>query len=216
MSACEIPVLREDGDLLICVKPAGVPTEGPEGMTGLLEAKTGGSVYPVHRLDRAAGGLMVFARTREAARILSEDVRERRFAKEYFALVSGAPEEISGRMEDLLWHDARKNKVFPVKSPRKGVREAALTYETLETREGVSLVRVSLETGRTHQIRVQFASRGMPLLGDGKYGSRVKGPLALWSCRLAFRHPRTGKTVDLFLPPAGERWTGWNTEGKDR
>ena len=213
MSACEIPILRQDGALLVCVKPAGIPSEGENSVQTLLEAQTGGKVFPVHRLDQAAGGLMVYAKTAQAAARLSEDVRERRFQKEYFALISGGPAEDEGRLVDLLYHDRRKNKVFPVKNPRKGVREAALTYRVIERRENASLVRVALETGRTHQIRVQFASRGMPLLGDGKYGSRAKCPLALWSCRLAFAHPATGESIDHFLPPEGGIWTGWSVEG---
>lgn len=190
----------------MCVKPAGIPSEGPGGMTERLERQLGGRIFPVHRLDQAAAGLMVFATTAPAAAALSRAVREGRMEKEYFALVSGVPAEKAGRMADLLFHDARSNRVFPVRSRRKGVREAALTYQTVESRDGVTLVRVTLETGRTHQIRVQFASRGMPLLGDGKYGSRSKGPLALWSCRLAFPRPDGKGTEQVFLPPEGEAW----------
>ena len=157
---------------------------------------------------------MLFAKTPAAAAALSRQVREGTVDKEYLALVSGMPDPPAGRMEDLLYHDARRNKTFPVTSPRRGVRRAALTYRTLATQNGVSLVRAALETGRTHQIRVQFASRGMPLLGDGKYGSRIKGELALWSCALAFEHPKTGERLRVFLPPEGEVWRAWKEWGE--
>ena len=207
-------IVKQDGDMLLCVKPAGVAAQGEAGMEGLLRAQTGGAVFPVHRLDQAAAGLMLFAKTPAAAAALSRQVREGTVDKEYLALVSGMPDPPAGRMEDLLYHDARRNKTFPVTSPRRGVRRAALTYRTLATQNGVSLVRAALETGRTHQIRVQFASRGMPLLGDGKYGSRIKGELALWSCALAFEHPKTGERLRVFLPPEGEVWRAWKEWGE--
>ena len=203
-----IEILYQDGALLACVKPAGVPSQGTgeEALPALLARQTGGPVFPVHRLDQAASGLMVFARSRGAAAALSAAVAEGRMEKEYFALLSGAPEPPEGRMEDLLFKDSRRGKVYAVKSLRKGVRPAALTYRLLQRQGEVSLVRAALETGRTHQIRVQFASRGMPLLGDGKYGSRIKGGLMLWSCRLAFSHPSDGRRMVLYRAPD---WPGW-------
>ncbi len=206
-----IELVYQDGQLLVCVKPAGIPSEG-EGehtMTAVLARQTGAPVWPVHRLDQAAAGLMVYARSRESAAALSRGIAGGEMEKEYFALISGVPEPPAGRMENLLYHDARRGRVYPVDRMRKGVKPAALTYQTVESREGVSLVRVQLETGRTHQIRVQFASRKMPLLGDGKYGSRVKGGLMLWSCRLAFPHPKTGEKLCFFRPP---QWEGWKAE----
>ena len=203
-----IEILYQDGALLVCVKPAGVPSEGmgEEALPVLLSRQTGGPVFPVHRLDQAASGLMVLARSREAAAALSAAVAEGRMEKEYFALLSGAPEPPEGRMEDLLFKDARRGKVFVVKSLRKGVRPAALTYRVLQRQGETALVQVALETGRTHQIRVQFASRGMPLLGDGKYGSRIKGGLMLWSCRLVFPHPAGGRRMAFYRAPD---WAGW-------
>lgn len=201
-----IELLYQDAHLLVCCKPAGLLSEGdgPDCLPALLSAQCGGGVFPVHRLDRGASGLMVFARTPKAAAALSRAVQEKQLHKEYFARVSGVPCPAAGEMTDLLFKDSKKGKVFTVRRPRRGVREARLTYETLETRgEGasaVSLVRIRLDTGRTHQIRVQFSSRGMPLLGDGKYGSRVKGPLSLFSCRLAFPHPGTARPLDFSLP----------------
>lgn len=203
-----IEILYQDGALLVCVKPAGVPSEGTEegALPVLLSRQTGGPAFPVHRLDQAASGLMVLARSREAAAALSAAVAEGRMEKEYFALLSGAPEPPEGRMEDLLFKDSRRGKVFPVKSLRRGVRPAALTYRVLQRQGEISLVRAALETGRTHQIRVQFASRGMPLLGDGKYGSRIKGGLMLWSCRLVFPHPAGGRRMAFYRAPD---WAGW-------
>ena len=203
-----IEILYQDGALLVCVKPAGVPSEGTEegALPVLLSRQTGGPVFPVHRLDQAVSGLMVLARSREAAAALSAAVAEGRMEKEYFALLSGAPEPPEGRMEDLLFKDSRRGKVFVVKSLRKGVRPAALTYRVLQRQGETALVQVALETGRTHQIRVQFASRGMPLLGDGKYGSRIKGGLMLWSCRLVFPHPAGGRRMAFYRAPD---WAGW-------
>lgn len=203
-----IEILYLDNDIIVCLKPAGLLSEGEgeESLLTLLAAQCGGQVYPVHRLDRGAGGLMVFARNSKAAAGLSRAVQEKALKKEYFALISGVPAEKEGEMTDYLFKDSRKGKVFAVKRPRKGVREARLTYRVLWQDETSSLVRVALDTGRTHQIRVQFSSRGMPLWGDGKYGSRVKGVLALFSCALGFPHPKTGKMMGFEAKPAGEPW----------
>ena len=203
-----IEILYQDDDIIVCMKPAGLLSEG-EGADSLLTAlaaQCGGQIYPVHRLDRGAAGLMVFARNSKAAAGLSRAVQEKQLKKEYFARISGVPAEKEGEMTDFLFKDSRKGKVFAVKRPRKGVREARLTYRVLWQDEDSSLVRVALDTGRTHQIRVQFSSRGMPLWGDGKYGSRVKGELALFSCGLGFPHPKTGEMMEFEAKPAGQPW----------
>ena len=203
-----IEILYQDNDIIVCIKPAGLLSEG-EGEDSLLTAlaaQCGGQVFPVHRLDRGAAGLMVFARNSKAAAGLSRAVQEKQLKKEYFARVSGVPAEKEGEMTDFLFKDSRKGKVFAVKRPRKGVREARLTYRVLWQDGDSSLVRVALDTGRTHQIRVQFSSRGMPLWGDGKYGSRDKGELALFSCGLGFPHPKTGKPMEFDAKPTGETW----------
>ena len=203
-------VLYQDKDLVVCRKAPGLLSEGegPDSLVTLLSRQCGVPVYPVHRLDRGAAGLMVFARSQASAAALSRAVQEKRLNKEYFALVSGVPTPAAGEMTDFLFKDSQKGKVFAVKRPRKGVREARLTYRTLWSggAEPVSLVRIRLDTGRTHQIRVQFSSRGMPLLGDGKYGSRVKGELALFSCALGFPHPVTGQRMEFFDKPRGVPW----------
>lgn len=203
-------VIYSDRDLCICVKPAGIPSEG-EGMPSLLKATLNcDQVYPVHRLDQAAGGLMVFALTKKAASEMTSLFSGSQTVKEYLAVVSGEPDTQEGIFSDLLFHDQRRNKTFVVDKERKGVKKAELAWILQGfSKSGsgpLSLVRIALHTGRTHQIRIQFASRKMPLAGDGKYGSRIKAPyLALWCCRLAFRHPLTGEMIDFYLePPAGQ------------
>ena len=207
-----IEILYQDNDIIVCIKPAGLLSEGEseDSLLTVLSAQCGGQVFPVHRLDRGAAGLMVFARNSKAAAGLSRAVQEKQLKKEYFARVSGVPAEKEGEMTDFLFKDSRKGKVFAVKRPRKGVREARLTYRVLWQDDDSSLVRVALDTGRTHQIRVQFSSRGMPLWGDGKYGSRVEGELALFSCGLGFPHPKTGKRMEWEAKPMGQPWERGN------
>ena len=212
-----IEIIHIDNDIIVCLKPAGLLSEGegPESLLTLLAEQCGGQIYPVHRLDRGASGLMVFARNSKAAAGLSRAVQEKQLKKEYFALISGIPAEKEGEMTDYLFKDSRKGKVFAVSRPRKGVRDARLTYRTLWEDGENALVRVALDTGRTHQIRVQFSSRGMPLWGDGKYGSRVKGELALFSCGLGFPHPRSGRPMTFEARPTGEPWDTLEDESYD-
>ena len=184
-------ILYQTKDVVVCIKPVGVDSE--KGMPGLLAEALGGSFYPVHRLDQGVGGLMVFARSPKAAAELSALIAQGQLSKEYLALVHGCPEDTEGRMEDLLWKDSRKNKVYVVSRQRAGVKKAALRYRVLRKGEK-SLVRVYLETGRSHQIRVQFASRGFPLVGDHKYGSRSRETqIHLFSAALEF--PWKGETL---------------------
>lgn len=203
----EINILYKDKGLLLCIKPAGVLSESP-GMPELLKEQLGGEIFPIHRLDRAVGGLMLYGRTRQAAGKLSGLVSNRGLEKRYFTVVEGCPEEKEGTFKDLLFKDSAKNKSYVVKRPRKGVKEAELNYRVLKTDGEKSLVEIKLLTGRSHQIRVQFASRKMPLLGDVKYGSTYKDcPLSLWSKALSFTHPFTGKAMDFeVLPPNEYPW----------
>lgn len=205
----DIEIVCQDREVLVCRKPAGLLSqgEGEDALPTLLRRQAGGEIYPVHRLDRGTAGLMVFARTGKAAAALSQAIAAGKLEKTYLALVSGGPEPPAGELRDLLFKD-RSGKVFPVSRPRKGVREARLTYETLARfpEENAALLRVTLGTGRTHQIRVQFASRGWPLWGDGKYGSRVKGPLGLFCCRLVFPHPGDGREMAFDALPQGAPW----------
>ncbi len=186
-------ILYEDHDIVVCIKPVGVDSEHE------LPALLGGEVYTLHRLDKNVGGVMVYARTKAAAAALSREIQEGRMVKEYVAVVHGVPPE-TGDWEDLLFKDSRKNKVFVVKKQRAGVKPARLEFRRLTAGER-SLVRIRLHTGRSHQIRVQFSSRGYPLVGDHKYGSRAEqtAPM-LFSCSLTFTHK--GQTVSFSaLPP---------------
>lgn len=189
-------ILYEDKDLIVCIKERGVLSqEGKEGertMISLLSAYTGGEIYPVHRLDKEVGGVMVFARNQRTAAFLSSQVTDRTMEKEYITVVEGSPDEKDGTMEDLLFFDRSKNKSFTVKKERRGVKKALLSYKVLAEKDGLSVVRVKLHTGRTHQIRVQFASRKMPIVGDRRYGSKSDSKtIALWSCYISFIHPVT-------------------------
>lgn len=196
-------LLYEDESLLVCIKPVGVDSQ--EGMRELLREQLGVESFCVHRLDREVGGLMVFAKNPAAAAGLSAAIARRDMQKEYLTVLPGSPQHEEGVLRDLLFRDAAKNKSYVVKRRRKGVREAELEYRLLEQAEGLCLVRVKLHTGRSHQIRVQFASRGLPLLGDKKYGSREQGcTIALWSCRLAFPHPGSSKILDFSAMPESE------------
>ena len=182
-------ILYFDRDLAVCIKPVGLDSEAE--VPAALKAELGGELFPIHRLDKNVGGVMVYARTKSAAAFLSRAVQEGQMVKEYVALVHGTPPE-SGDWEDFLFKDSRKNKVFPVRKERKGVKYARLEFRRL--REGTqSLVHIRLHTGRSHQIRVQFSSRGFPLVGDHKYGSRdtAAAPM-LFSCRITF--PWKGET----------------------
>jgi len=176
-------ILYSDAELVVCVKPVGLDSESQ--MPQALADALGGTIFPLHRLDKNVGGVMVYARTKKAAAILSKSIQDGSMVKEYVALVHGIPPE-SGDWEDFLFKDSSKNKVFVVKKERKGVKKARLEFQRL-TQTDPSLVRIRLHTGRSHQIRVQFSSRGFPLVGDHKYGSRddATAPM-LFSCRITF------------------------------
>lgn len=197
-------ILFEDEDLIVCIKPVGVLSQGggEASLETALREHTGGEIFPVHRLDAGVGGVMVYAKTKSAAAKLSAQVAERRFEKEYLALLCGRPESESGRLEDLLFKDSSKNKVFVVKRERRGVKKAVCEYRSLWSgrlkNEEYTLVLVKLKTGRTHQIRVQFASRKLPLSGDKKYGARDgEKQIGLFSCKLSFDSPRTGESTSF-------------------
>ena len=200
-------ILYTDAHVVVAVKPRGILSEekdGEESMPAFLAAHVG-PVYPVHRLDRAVGGVMVYARSKRAAAALSAAIQAGTLQKEYTAILSGVPQAPEGEWRDLLYHDVRQNKTFVVDRVKKGAREAILTYRLLEQRtvEGADFSRVCIQllTGRSHQIRVQFASRRLPLVGDGKYGSRQKAPyIALAATKLTFPHPVSGKLLTFSAP----------------
>ena len=193
-------ILYQDKDLAVIVKPVGL--ESQAAVPAELEKILGGMFYPVHRLDLNVGGVMVYARTKQAAAALSKAIQEGTMVKEYVAMVHGEPPE-EGDWEDLLFKDSSKNKVFVVKRMRGGVKKARLTYRRLSAGE-TSQVHIRLYTGRSHQIRVQFSSRGFPLVGDHKYGSKdeASAPM-LFSCRITF--PWKGKTCSYEAYP---QWGG--------
>lgn len=192
----KIQILCTERDFAVIVKPVGMDSE--KEVPERLSRELGGVFYTIHRLDRNVGGVMVYARTKEAAAALSRLVQSGELVKEYFAQVTGTPSE-EAVWEDLLLKDSRKNKVFVVKRQRAGVKAAKLAYTRLTAGE-VSLVWVRLHTGRSHQIRVQFASRGYPLAGDHKYGARdrLKEP-RLFSCAISF--PWKGKQLRFEAAP---------------
>lgn len=204
-------IIYADGQIVVCEKPPRVlSTDEPGGVPELIrEVLNIRDVRTVHRLDRVVGGLMVLACSAQSASELSRQIREGEFQKEYLAVVHGTPEQSAGKLTDLLFRDKARKMTMVVQEEGKGVQPAVLRYEVLRTAQNLSRVRIRLETGRTHQIRVQFASRGMPLVGERKYSNREEDcPIALWSSRLGFRHPTTGEAMEFTLnPPAIYPWT---------
>ena len=204
-------IIYQDQNIVVCVKPSRVlSTDEPGGMPELVRQALGTEdVRTVHRLDRVVSGLMVLARNARAASELSRQIREDAFQKEYLAITHGTPTENAGELRDLLLRDKARTMTTVVTEPGKGVQEAILTYQVLNKTENLSRVRIQLQTGRTHQIRVQFASRGLPLVGERKYSTLEDDcEIALWSYRLAFAHPVTGEPMEFTLePPEVYPWT---------
>lgn len=209
----EVSVLFQDESIIAAYKPYGVLSEDDDkkpNMPTLLKERTGcESIYTVHRLDRTTQGVMVFAKTKEAASSLSAQIQRGDMKKTYLAVVEGVPVEPSGEYTDSLYFDRRKNKSYVVKRERRGVKQARLRYELLNTAElegeRLSLIEIRLLTGRTHQIRVQFASRQMPLVGDRRYGSkRACENIQLCASQLSFIHPATGERMTFSYQPTNE------------
>ena len=204
-------ILYQDKRILVAIKPSGVlSTDEEGGMPQLLREVLGDSnacVRTVHRLDAAVSGVMVFARSAKASSLLSQQIRERQFEKEYLAVVHGQP-PAEGELADLLARDKQRRITYVTDTPGKEAQEARLSYRVVAQRDGFSLVQIRLHTGRTHQIRVQFSSRGWPLLGDRKYGiDTAEHPIALWSHAIAFTHPETGETMEFRQnPPDAYPW----------
>ena len=202
-----------DNEIVVCVKPPRVlSTDEPGGLPELVRHALGNpnaDVRTVHRLDRVVSGVMVLARSAAAASELSRQIREDQFTKEYLAVVHGCPKPESGTLTDLLYRDKARRMTMVASHPGKGVQEAVLDYQLLHCAGDISRVKVHLRTGRTHQIRVQFASRGMPLVGERKYAT-LNDPceIALWSHKIGFFHPATGERMEFSQePPEGYPWT---------
>ena len=198
----DIQILHCDKDIVVCIKPCGISSQNTEQKDGLpdrLSAQLGAKyVATLHRLDTGVSGVMVYALNQKSANILSAQIQDGTFKKHYVARVHGKPETDEGIYEDLLFKDSKKNKSFVVKNERKGVKKAKLSYKVLESDGETSLVEILLYTGRSHQIRVQFSSRGMPLVGDGKYGARDNEKnIALTCVKLEFIHPFTKEPVSF-------------------
>jgi len=212
----KLNVIYEDNHIIVVEKPYGIPTQAD--ITNDIDMQTlvkeyikekynkPGNVFVgiVHRLDRNVGGIMVFARTSKGASRLSEEIRSRRFKKTYIAWVNGTLKDKSGVLEDYLLKDEEKNFVRVVDKTTKGAKEASLDYEVIEEKENMSLVKINLHTGRAHQIRVQFSSRGHALLGDKKYGGSDGKNISLWAYKISFKHPVKDEVVEFILEPGKE------------
>lgn len=206
-------LIHIDRDVVVCIKPPRVlSTDEPGGMPDLIREALGdpnANIRTVHRLDRVVSGLMVFARTNKSASELSRQIREGEFDKEYVAVLHGCPEAEKGTLKDLLLRNKPERKTYVVQEPGKDVQEAILNYEVLSRTEDLSRVRIELVTGRTHQIRAQFSSRNLHLVGDRKYGSTEEDcEIALWSHKIAFNHPYTKQRMEFTMePPDIYPWT---------
>ena len=206
-------LLYVDEAVVVCIKPARVlSTDEPGGLPELVRQALGNpraDVRTVHRLDRVVSGVMVLARNAAAASELSRQMREDEFSKEYLAVLHGIPKAPEGTLIDLLYRDKARRMTMVAREPGKGVQEAVLDYRVQKTVDDMSKIAVHLHTGRTHQIRVQFASRELPLVGERKY-SELDDPceIALWSHRIGFIHPLTAEPMEFSQePPKEYPWT---------
>lgn len=206
-------ILYNDSEIVVCIKPSGILSEADiskkENMVNTLSKLCNSEIFPLHRLDREVSGVMVYAKSKSSAAALSKDIANNQFKKEYFAITHGVTQNKCGEMRDLLFKDSSKNKSYVVKRERKGVKKALLEYEILDSylieSERLTLFKVLLHTGRTHQIRVQFASRKLPLIGDRKYGSKDNfSKIGLWSHKLTFNHPKTKEKLTFTYNPENE------------
>lgn len=204
-------IFYQDDDIIVCEKEYGVSSQKSDGanMLDMIKEITGIEPFPVHRLDITTTGIMVYALNQKSAGELSRQIQDGIFKKTYLAIVHGYCED-EGEMVDLLYHDRLKNKSFVVKTKRQGAKEARLQYATLHRAKigenELSLMHIRLQTGRTHQIRVQFSSRSYPLYGDGKYGARDNAKIALYSHSIEFLHPKTKKAMYFDSLPSGDAW----------
>ena len=206
-------VIFEDNHIIVVENPAGVPTQADE--SGVLDMQSiikqylkekynkPGNVFVgiVHRLDRNVGGIMVFAKTSKGARRLSEEIRDRRFHKRYIAVVDGVLHKSEDVLEDYLFKDEKKNMVKVVPKDARGAKYAKLDYKVMKSSKSRTMILINLHTGRAHQIRVQFASRGHALIGDTKYGNVKLDRILLWAYEIEFKHPVKDEIVKFTLLP---------------
>lgn len=214
-------VIYEDNHLLVVIKPQNVPTVADssqdESLQESLKAYTGGFVGIVHRLDRVTGGVMVFAKTSKAASRLAEQIKDGTFKKTYYAVVNGVPKERTATLVNWLAKDSNRNLVAVVPQTTTGAKRAELTYQTVDTVQGDTLVAVQLATGRSHQIRVQMKHIGNPIVGDVRYGGSRKGvkDIALWAYQLEFNHPTTHDRMKFIVnPPEDGAWAKFDFRRK--
>ncbi len=211
-----VKIIYDDAYITVCEKLPGMISEASdssESLIKILNEQLNCAVYPLHRLDKPVGGAIMYAKSKEAASVFSRTIAENKLIKTYIAVLDGIPREISGELHDLLFRDSRKNKTYVVKRIRKGVKEASLKYDVIDKTENNSLVLAELITGRSHQIRAQFASRKTPVTGDGKYGSKCnKCTAALWSYSLKFVHPFTEEKIIIKSDPPYSDFP-WNLFG---
>lgn len=211
-------IIYQDRDIIVCMKPPRiVSTDIPGGLPDLLRKELSDSnanIRTVHRLDQVVSGLMVLARRSKAASELSRQIREGEFHKEYLGVIHGIPSPMQGSFHDLLMRNSQERRTYVVTEKQKGAQDAILNYRVLASHHNVSLVQIKLITGRTHQIRVQFSSRGFPLVGDQKYGIEDEADnIALWSYQLSFNHPYSGKPLCFHgLPPLNCPWNSFQEE----
>lgn len=211
-------IYYEDESIIVLEKPYGVSSQESNGESVISLLKSEGKdVFCVHRLDTQTTGVMVFAKTKDSAAGLSQEIANGNFYKEYLAICHENPGE-SGEMNDILFHDKLRNKSFVIDKKRAGAKAAKLEFWTqggaIFKEKELSLVKIRLLTGRTHQIRVQFASRGFPLYGDGKYGAKDNDKIALHCHKIKFKHPKTGKELEFSSSPSGTVWEALNQAAK--
>lgn len=207
-----VKIIAQDKNIVACIKPRGLSSEDngkePNTVSELRRLCGCDGIRTLHRLDLGVGGVMIYAKNARAAAEMSRIISQGGMKKEYLALVHGIPERTEGELEDFLFKDSLRNKVFVTDRERKGVKRAKLFYKTLDVRSSedgeFSLVHITLETGRTHQIRVQFSSRKHPVAGDRKYGARDSFPyICLRSHKISFTSPFDKKPLifeDTFSP----------------
>lgn len=209
-------IIYEDAHMIVCGKPAGLAVQNAsfgkkdlESMVRTHLAEKDGKANPylavIHRLDQPVQGIVIFAKTKKAAASLSAQVQDGRMKKQYLAVACGTANKKQGELVDFLLKDGKSNSSEKVPEGTAGAKKSVLEYQVLKEQDGLSLVKISLHTGRHHQIRVQMAAAGTPLFGDVKYNPKAEKNqgLALCADHLTIVHPVSGKTQEFFYKPCG-------------